>query len=241
MEIYVISLERSPDRKQTFDSYNSKYIDNYIYYEAVDGSQLDISKLDKSVYDKKSTGYSNGAIGVALSHLKLWEKCIELNKPIIIMEDDVIVSRDFNKHLNNVLNMLPEDYDILQLSYNFNSVLCYKNTIYENCNSIFGKKKMTNYDIENFRKDKIYPTIAKLNYSFGLASYIISPKGARMLKATCFPLNNRILNLPFLGAIKSYTIDCMMNYVYKELSAYICIIPFVITPHISDDYKSTIS
>ena len=62
-----------------------------------------------------------------------------------------------------------------------------------------------------------------------------------MLKATCFPLNNRILNIPFLGAIKSYTIDCMMNYVYKEISAYICIIPFVITPHISDDYKSTIN
>ena len=106
---------------------------------------------------------------------------------------------------------------------------------------MLNKKKMTNYDIENFRKDKIYPTIAKLNYSFGSASYIISPKGARMLKATCFPLNNRILNLPFLGAIKSCTIDCMMNYVYKELSAYICIIPFVITPHISDDYKSTLS
>ena len=34
-----------------------------------------------------SKNYSNGAIGCAQSHLKLWDMCIELDKPIIILED----------------------------------------------------------------------------------------------------------------------------------------------------------
>ena len=45
---------------------------------------------------------------------------IELNKPIIIMEDDAIVSRDFTKHINNVMNnLVPKEWDIIQLNYNW--------------------------------------------------------------------------------------------------------------------------
>ena len=47
--------------------------------------------------------------------------------------------------------------------------------------------------------------------------------------------------MPFLNNIKCFTIDCMMNSIYKNIQAYVCIIPFVITPHISDDYVSTIT
>ena len=36
-----------------------------------------------------------------MSHLCLWNKCIELNKPIIIMKDDVFVSYDFQKHIDS--------------------------------------------------------------------------------------------------------------------------------------------
>jgi hypothetical protein len=31
-----------------------------------------------------------------------------------------------------------------------------------------------------------------------------------------------------------------MNSVYKDINAYVCPIPFIITPHISDLYKTTI-
>jgi hypothetical protein len=48
------------------------------------------------------------------------------------------------------------------------------------------------------------------------------------------------IKLPFLNNITCFTIDCIMNSVYKDILAYVCILPFVITPHISDDYKSTI-
>jgi GR25 family glycosyltransferase involved in LPS biosynthesis len=241
MDIFVISLDRSSDRKNTFDNFNSKYI-KYTYFTAVDGTKINVDTLSTNIFKKGSKNYSNGAIACAQSHLKLWEKCIELDKPIIILEDDVIVSRDFNKHINNLINsLLPSKWDIVQLNYNFDSVLSYKNTNFETCNCIFNKTKVTKENITNFVTSKINTTIAKLNYCFGMSAYIINPTGAKLLKEKCFPLDNRIINMPFLNNISCFTIDCMMNSIYKDIDAYVCIVPFAITPHISDEYISTIS
>jgi GR25 family glycosyltransferase involved in LPS biosynthesis len=38
---------------------------------------------------------SPGIIGCFYSHFRLWQKCVELNEPIIIWEDDVILTREF--------------------------------------------------------------------------------------------------------------------------------------------------
>lgn len=240
MDIFVINLERSKDRREIFDNFNSKYI-KYSYYNAVDGKTLVVNKLEPTIFKKGSKNYSNGAIGCALSHLQLWEKCIEMDKPIIIMEDDAIVSRDFNKHINNLMNgLMPKQWDIIQLNYNFDSILSYNNTNYETCNCVFNKTKMKKEDITNFVNSKINTSIARLNHCFGTSAYIINPTGAKLLKDKCFPLDNRMIKLPFLNNVMCFTIDCIMNSIYKDILAYVCIIPFVITPHISDDYKSTI-
>jgi len=241
MDIFVLSLDQSIERKLIFDNYNSKHI-TYTYHTAVDGKTIDIDALHPAILRKGSIRYSKNAIGAALSHLQLWDKCIELNKPIVIMEDDAIVSRDYNKHIHTVMSMLGSDtWDIVQLTYNFDSILSYNNTNYEICNSIFTKHNMTKTDITQFIHSNIHTTVAKLHHCFGMAAYVLHPNGARKLKERCFPLDNRIIQMPFIDNLMSYTIDCMMNSIYKEISAYVCVIPFVITPHISDDYKSTIT
>jgi GR25 family glycosyltransferase involved in LPS biosynthesis len=158
------------------------------------------------------------------------------------MEDDAIVSKDFNKHINNLMNnLVPKNWDIIQLNYNMDSILSYNNTIYETTTCIFNKTKVTEKNIADFVHSKINTTIAKLHYCFGTSAYIINPNGAKKLKDSCFPLDNRIINIPLLNNIKCHTIDCMMNSVYKDISAFVCVLPFVITPHISDNYKTTIS
>ena len=53
MDIYVISLERSIDRKITFDNNNSKYI-KYTYFNAVDGKNINIECLSKNILSSKS-------------------------------------------------------------------------------------------------------------------------------------------------------------------------------------------
>lgn len=36
-----------------------------------------------------------GVMGCFYSHYRLWQKCVELNQPIIIWEDDIVLSRPF--------------------------------------------------------------------------------------------------------------------------------------------------
>lgn len=235
MDIYVISLENS-ERRIEFDNLNNNII-NYNYFDAINGNTININ-LD--IIKENIQGYNKGSIGCAMSHRSLWEKCIELNKPIIIMEDDAFVSYDFNKHLDMVINMLPNNWHILQLSYNCDSILSFSNTNFENAISVFTKKQFDDTDILEFKKSQIYPTIAKLNMSFGLGCYAITPSGAKILKQECFPLDNRIINIPFVGKIKSYTIDCMMNDVYSKINAYVTPIPFVMTKHLHINYQSEI-
>ena len=68
-------------------------------FHAVNGYNLDAtiwSTLDLKS-PKKKTGSSNkfadkpGAMGCFLSHFLLWKKCTSLNKPVIILEDDIQV------------------------------------------------------------------------------------------------------------------------------------------------------
>ena len=104
MDIFVISLKHS-NRRIEFDKLNKNII-NYKYFDAIDGNTI---KIDSDIIKENTLRYSKGQIGCAMSHLSMWEKCIELNKPIIIMEDDAFVSNDFNKHLNLVIKMLPKN------------------------------------------------------------------------------------------------------------------------------------
>lgn len=54
---------------------------------------------------------TKGEIGCVLSHYKLWRKCVELNEPILILEDDVNILDD--KWEEKVEEYL--DYDLLYL------------------------------------------------------------------------------------------------------------------------------
>lgn len=233
MDIVVISLKES-SRRIEFDKFNKNII-NYKYFDAIDGKTI---KLDSHIINHNTVNYTKGTIGCAMSHLCIWKKCIELNKPIIIMEDDLFVSYDFNKHIDIVMKMLPDNWHILQLSYNCDSILSYANTNFENAISFFTQKKIDDKDIIEFQKSQIYPTIAKLNMSFGTGCYVISPSGAEIMKRECFPLDNRIINIPFVGKTKAYSIDCIMNDLYSKINAYVSPIPFTMTRHLHKNYVS---
>ena len=235
MNIFLC-LPNSIERRFNFDKLNSKYI-NYTYFDGIDGKKL--HKKYENIVKKDAINYTAGAVGCAMSHLGLWNKCIELDKPIIIMEDDVFVSKDFNKHVTNIMNMVSKDWDIILLSYNCDTLLSYSISNFEYTKCIFDNKKFTDNDIAVFQQSILYPTVAKLRHAFGTSAYIISPKGAKLLKDKCFPMDNRNLNLK-LKKMKSSSIDCMMNYYYNDINAYVCPIPFIMSKHLHINYNSTI-
>jgi glycosyl transferase family 25 len=44
----------------------------------------------------RNAGASAGVMGCFDSHYRLWKKCVDLNKPILIFEDDVMLVRQFS-------------------------------------------------------------------------------------------------------------------------------------------------
>ena len=113
-EYHCINMRKSKDRWE--------YIQHFCYtnnlkinrYNAYDGNKLNKKKL---IHHKILHPYSNinpGQIGCAFSHVKLWEKCKKSNNDyFIILEDDVIINKDIDYHVNYIFNNAPNNWDII--------------------------------------------------------------------------------------------------------------------------------
>lgn len=110
---YIIRLSKNENSlnlsKRCFDSCKKLSIP-VEYWEGIDGqderniivpSHLkdnDFLKIIKYNYDDL---LSISAISCFLSHFLLWYHCIEINQPIVILEEDVIVVKKLENHLYN--------------------------------------------------------------------------------------------------------------------------------------------
>lgn len=102
MKIFVINLE---SRKDRFD-HVAKELAPYIWerFDAVDGKTLTYKNLRDEGFDVFSRWVdpllfrylTRSEIACSMSHFKLWEKCIELDEPIIIFEDDIVLKSELN-------------------------------------------------------------------------------------------------------------------------------------------------
>jgi len=121
MRTFVISLESRLDRKTLFAQTNNSL--QYEIFDAVNGHKLSYKDLRSKGFDTyknwkdplNGTHISHGEIGCFLSHYQLWEKCIELNEPIIILEDDAIVEDQFS--VEEVEDTFKKGCNFLYLGY----------------------------------------------------------------------------------------------------------------------------
>lgn len=97
MKVYVINLERSIERKMRMSELLTTTGVEYEFFPAIDGRNSIISGYD-SLRRIKEKGHplTLGEQACFLSHRALWLKCIELNTPIVIMEDDVDLTENFS-------------------------------------------------------------------------------------------------------------------------------------------------
>ena len=115
MKKVVISLLRRPDRKVSFQTNG---LTNFEYLEAVDGQQHIFRNIKaRSMWTDPFKGrpLQQNEVACFLSHIKAWERCIELNTSIIVMEDDVIINNHYNEDYIASLN-----YDFVYLQRNEN-------------------------------------------------------------------------------------------------------------------------
>jgi glycosyl transferase family 25 len=109
LQVLVISLEHSKDRRAKVVSEMAKTRLEWSFLNAVDGSKLTPDSVAyKPGKVRRLLGFelTPKEIGCYLSHKKAWEACVKRNQPTLILEDDFVVL----PHLEQVLRILVDEY-----------------------------------------------------------------------------------------------------------------------------------
>tara|TARA_R110000737_G_scaffold68488_1_gene96590 strand:+ start:67 stop:1941 length:1875 start_codon:yes stop_codon:yes gene_type:complete len=160
MKKFVINLDRRADRKEHFLNNNS--LSDVTWVPAVDGKELTIKVLNSigvdtnrlwrdPFHNRKMTG---GEIACFLSHRKAWTECANLNEPVMIFEDDAVITSDFDEQY---YNSLAKEYEFIYLSRSENEPESVKS-------------------VDDMLEVPSYP--------YNLTAYIITPEAAKKILAT---------------------------------------------------------
>jgi GR25 family glycosyltransferase involved in LPS biosynthesis len=124
--IIVLNLERAEDRKNKIISqFMDLGINNYFIYPAFDAKNIKNQSLSCGIIQGYGMGrkLSYPEISIIISHLGAlkFAQMMEFNN-VIILEDDVILCKDWVKRLDKLLSMIPEDWEHIYLSGHSNYV-----------------------------------------------------------------------------------------------------------------------
>ena len=229
--IYVISLARSGERRALFASRNSHL--KFDFFDAVDGSSLDVARLVESGIFEADLPYTPGAYGCAISHLTLLERAAAGERPLTIAEDDAIFRLDFEEQYRAVMASLPADWDIVVWGWNFDSILSLNAMPDVSPGVMVFSQDELRKTIDAFQEMRSKPGVMRLDKCFGTVAYTISPSGARKFKARCFPLSKFMLYFPLLNReLPNNGIDIAFNRIYCSTSSYVAFPPLVVTENI---------
>ena len=117
--IKVVNLVRRVDRKEKMiQQFTTKGITKYEFIEAVDKNIINEHTKHLSLFYNNDYGNRKGFIACALSHYNLWKQLLEDTSTnyYLILEDDVKLSANFLKHINNNITEM-RDKPILFFGY----------------------------------------------------------------------------------------------------------------------------
>ena len=176
MKIFVLHYSKLVDRKKhILEQFKKENITDYEFIEKYD--KEDLQDCDKLLFENS---VKESMISLMNKHFYAYKLISENYENALILEDDVILSDNFNKILNLYMSYLPEDYDMLFIG--------------DGCNLHIEKHKLISN--KHIYEKCLYPT----NWGGDGASrcsdsYIISKKCANKLCEYLKNLKNKI-NLP---------------------------------------------
>jgi GR25 family glycosyltransferase involved in LPS biosynthesis len=202
--VYVINLDRTPERFEKTNEQLCRSGIKCVRFSAVDGYLVKLSdqssgeKIKKYFREKRPVLYrvtyggkyksaefdlfvkyrrfSAGEIGVTYSHRAIWVDIVKNNRQnAVIFEDDVILSENFKKDLEELIRNIPEDADVTFIGVGKRAD---KRLSYPNIDEIF-----RNFD--HVPGNDVVAKIQPTNFLYGTHAYIVSAKGAeKLLKLT---------------------------------------------------------
>lgn len=106
LQILVISLSRSTDRRAKVKEELQKISFPWTFLDAVDGSTLTEPPEEyRPLMVKLLQGYplTLNEIGCYLSHKKAWKQCVAENIPTLVFEDDFVLLPEFESVIHSLL------------------------------------------------------------------------------------------------------------------------------------------
>jgi GR25 family glycosyltransferase involved in LPS biosynthesis len=114
--VYLINMDKDDHRLTKVTKETKKVGIKFERFPGVKVSDVSQNILDKYIPEEIQKYGTNGMIGCGLSHLFIWQNAVKNNyRNILVLEDDVHFTDDFNQYLQNVCEEIPNDYDILYL------------------------------------------------------------------------------------------------------------------------------
>lgn len=234
IEIHVINLPQAKERKKTFLDLNQVDGVKHVFADGIDSKSLNFEELKRQNLIKPGTVFRTPGCGLA--HRNLWLKSVQTYKPIIVCEDDAVLRKDFHDQFIMCMKALPHDWGFLLLGCNFDALL--KIEIIAGVESFTGRfsnKKLEQSELHWFQNLNTPITALPLRNAFGTPGYALSPTGAAFLLANVFPLHNRKIKLPMQKKpFMACSIDAIMNGLYDQMKAFVCLPPMIITPNRKD-------
>jgi glycosyl transferase family 25 len=162
MKIFVISLLGSTERRQRVSAELEGF--SFSFFDAVNGHLGIPAELEQKVDDNhrrlfRSRPLTSGERGCYASHYLLWQECVVLDEPIIVLEDDFKSTQYFATIVSQA-EAMAQDYDYIRLEPQYTECL-------------------------NLGFNEYVQKVLWLDNSKGTTGYIVTPKAARaFLKAS---------------------------------------------------------
>ncbi|MFP4793960.1 glycosyltransferase family 25 protein [Pasteurella multocida] len=212
--IFVISLKDSPRRAIISQRLNGLKL-NFTFIDGINGKMLsDAEKqaIDYEFYPKQfaaSRPLTIGEIGCAMSHLLIYKMILEQNiDKAIILEDDAIVSQEFEHIVLDSLNKVPNTVDILFYEHGkAKTYFCQKNLI--------EGYRLVHYRTPSKRSKR---TITRAT------AYLITQEGANKLLKLAYPIRmpaDYLTGALQLTGLNAYGVEppCVFRGIDSEIDA----------------------
>ena len=228
----VISLKRTPQRLQDFFRRNTQALENWNVHvlEGVDGAQQqELFKKSRLISKNVLNGWSPGAIGSALSHMISWRLCLHLDSPIIVAEDDAILSMKMRQSLQTLLMNRGELPPFLLLGWNLDSLLQAELMPGLGLISLFEPAYPEESEATQLVNCTAERRMCKLKRCFGLPAYRITPGTAKHLLKKLNPLVSEKISMGRgIPTHYSETLDGILNNQYERIGAEITFPPLAL-------------
>ncbi|MFP2770808.1 glycosyltransferase family 25 protein [Oceanisphaera sp. KMM 10153] len=187
LSVFVISLEKCLERRDYIAAQLQQQGIDFSFFNAVNGSDKSNPLLKRYNHTKRKWLTSgkeatDGEIGCYASHYSLWQKCADINQPLVVVEDDAKICPNAAQTLKLAAEKI-EKYGFLRLE------------------CVIRGETITMEESEDYR-------ISRMSDNFGgLRAYAIAPWAAQKLlrgsQSWSLPVDNYI-GAPYFHGMESY-------------------------------------